>query len=62
MHLYGRKKHMALGVCFIQKVIQDATLNNTGSRITDIGTKALPRIPFEYITDQLLGDNQDADK
>ena len=28
----------------------------TAAQIAEIGTKALPRVPFESFTDQLLGD------
>ena len=47
-------------VCFIQKLIQNGLINvkqcPTAAQIEDIGTKALPRVPFETFTDQLLGD------
>jgi hypothetical protein len=60
MHLRGRSKHVALRVCFIQQLIQDGIINAkqcpTAAQIADIGTKALPRVPFESFTDQLLGD------
>jgi len=51
---------VALRVCFIQQLIQDGIINAkqcpTAAQIADIGTKALPRVPFESFTDQLLGD------
>jgi len=60
MHLRGRSKHVALRVCFIQQFIQDGIINAkqcpTAAQTADIGTKALPRVPFESFTDQLLGD------
>ena len=66
MHLRGRSKHIALRVCFIQKLIQDGIINckqcPTAAQTADIGTKALPRVPFENFTDQLLGDNHVGDK
>jgi len=55
MHLRGCSKHIALQVCFIQKLIQDRLINvkqcPTAAQTADIGTKALPRVPFEKITD-----------
>jgi len=66
MHLRGRNKHVALRVCFIQKLIQDGLINvkqwPTAAQTADIGTKALPRVPFEKFTDQLLGDKHVGDK
>ena len=66
MHLRGRSKHIALRVCFIQKLIQDGIINckqcPTAAQTADIGTKALPRVPFENFTDQLLGDKHVGDK
>ena len=66
MHLRGRSKHIALRVCFIQKLIQDGIINckqcPTATQTADIGTKALPRVPFENFTDQLLGDKHVGDK
>ena len=66
MHLRVRSKHIALRVCFIQKLIQDGLINvkqcPTAAQIADIGTKALPRVPFETFTDQLLGDKHVGDK
>ena len=66
MHLRGRSKHIALRVCFIQKLIQDGLINvkqcPTAVQTADIGTKALPRVPFENFTDQLLGDKHVGDK
>jgi len=66
MHLRGRSKHIALRVCFIQKLIQDGLINvkqcPTAAQTADIGTKALPRVPFENFTDQLLGDKHVGDK
>ena len=60
MHLLGRNKHVALRVCFIHQLIQDGIINAkqclTAAQIADIGTKALPRVPFESFTDQLMGD------
>jgi len=60
MHLRGRSKHVALRVCFIQQLIQDGIISAkqcpTAVQIPDIGTKALPRVPFESFTDQLLSD------
>jgi len=66
MHLRGRSKHIALQVYFIQKLVQDGFINvkqcPTATQIVDIGTQALPRIPFENITDQLLGDKHVGNK
>jgi len=66
MHLRGRSKHIALRVCFIQKLIQDGIIPCkqclTAAQTADIGPKALPRVPFENFTDQLLGDNHVGDK
>jgi len=66
MHLRGRSKHVALRVCFIQQLIQDGIISAkqcpTATQIADIGTKALPRVPFESFTDQLLVDKQIACK
>jgi len=66
MHLRGRSKHIALRVCFIQKLIQDGIINckqcPTAAQTADIGTKALPCVPFENFTDQLLGDKHVGDK
>ena len=66
MHLRGRSKHIALRVCFIQKLIQDGILNvmqcHNAVQTADIGTKALPCVPFENFTDQLLGDKHVGDK
>jgi len=60
MHLRGRSKHVALRVCFIQQFIQDGIINAkqcpTAAQTADIGIKALPQVPFESFTDQLLGD------
>ena len=60
MHLRGCSKHVVLLVCFIQQLIQDGIINAkqcpTAAQIADIGTKALPRVPFKSFTDQLLGD------
>jgi len=60
MHLLGRSRQVVPRVCFIQKLIQDRIINAkqspTAAQIADIGTKALPRVPFEPFTDQLLGD------
>ena len=57
MLLRGRSKHIAVRVCFIQKLIQDGIINckqcPTAAQTADIGTKALPRVPFENFTDQL---------
>jgi len=66
MHLRGRSKHITLRVCFIQKLIQDGLINvkqcPTAAQTTDIGTQALPRVPLENFTDQLLGDKHVGDK
>ena len=55
MHFRGRSKHIALRVCFIQNLIQDEIINckqcPTAAQTADIGTKALPRVPFEGFTD-----------
>jgi len=60
MHLLGRNKQVVPRVCFIQKLIQDGIISTqqcpTTVQIPDIGTKALPRVPFESFTDQLLSD------
>ena len=60
MHVRGHSKHVALRVCFIQQLIQDGIVNAKqcpdAAQIADIVTKALPRVPFESFTDQLLGD------
>jgi len=60
MHLRGCSKHVALHVYFIQQLIHDRIINAkqcpTAAQIAAIGTKALPRVPFESFTDQLLGD------
>ena len=63
-YLIGIKKRQLIWcgqrVCFIQKLIQNGLINvkqcPTAAQIADIGTKALPRVPFETFTDQLLGD------
>ena len=51
---------------FIQKLLQDGLINvkqcPTAAQTADIGTKALPRVPFENFTDQLLGDKHVGDK
>ena len=51
---------------FIQKLIQDGIYNvkqcPTAVQTADIGTKALPSVPFEYFTDQLLDDKHVGDK
>jgi len=64
--LRGRNKHIALHVYFIQKPIQDDILNvkqcPTVVQTADMWTKALPRVPFENFTDQLLGDKPVVDK
>jgi len=87
MHFRGRSKHIALRMCFIQKLIQDRILNisnaperdnvvywKTNGKINndlqcpttvqtaDIRTKALPRVPFDNFTDQLLGNKHVGDK
>mmetsp|Transcript_25430 Transcript_25430/g.37345 ORF Transcript_25430/g.37345 Transcript_25430/m.37345 type:complete len:90 (+) Transcript_25430:314-583(+) len=66
MHFRGRSNHIALRVCFIQKLIQDGILNvkqcPTAVQTADIGTKAMPRVPFENFTDQFLGDKHVGDK
>jgi len=66
MHLRGRSKHIALRVCFIQKLIQDGLINvkqcPSAVQTADTGTDALPRVPFENFTDQLLGDKHVEDK
>jgi len=53
MHLRGRSKHIALRVCFIQKLIQDGLINvkqcSTAAQTADIGRKALPCVPFENL-------------
>ena len=55
MRLRGRSKHIALRVCFIQKLIQDGLINvkqcPSAVQTADIGTKALPRVTFEKFTD-----------
>jgi len=55
IHLHGRSKDTALHVCFIQKHIQDGFLNiklyPTAVPTADMGTKTLPRVPFENFTD-----------
>jgi len=60
MHLLGRSNQVVPRVCFFQKLIQDGIISAqqspTAVRIPDIGTKALPRVPFESFTDQLLSD------
>ena len=60
MHLLGRSKQVVPRVCFIQELIQDGIISAkqcpTAVRIPDIGTKALPRVPFESFADQLLSD------
>ena len=60
MHLRGRNKHVAFCVYFIHQLIPDGIINAkqclTAAQIADIGTKALPRVPFESFTDQLMGD------
>jgi len=60
VHLRGRSKHVALCVCFIQQLIQDGIIRakqcHTTVQIPDFGTKALPRVPFESFTDQLVSD------
>ena len=66
MPLCGRSKHIALRVRFIQKIVQDGLINikqcPTAAQTADIGTKALPRVPFENFTDQLLADKHVGDK
>ena len=66
MHLRGRSKHITLRVCFIQKLIQDGLINveqcPTAAQTADIGPQALPRVPLENFTDQLLGDKHVGDK
>ena len=68
MHLRRRSTHIALRVCFIQKLIQDGILNvkqcPAEVQTADIKTKAqaLPRVPCENFTDQLLGDQHVGDK
>jgi len=56
MHLRGCSKHITVRVCFIQKLTQDGLINvkqcPTAAQPADIGTKALPRGPFEKTTDQ----------
>ena len=53
MHLRGRSKHIALQVCFIQKLIQDGLINvkqcPTAAQTADLGTKALPRVPLKTL-------------
>jgi len=50
------------GLCRFKRslLIQDGIINAkqcpTAAQIADIGSKALPRVPFESFTDQLLGD------
>ena len=60
MHFRGHSASVVLRVCFIQQLIQDGIISAkqcpTAVQIPDIGTKALPRVPFESFTDQLLGD------
>ena len=51
---------------YSEKLIQDGLINvrqcPTAAQIADIGTKALPLVPFETFTDQLLGDKHVGDK
>ena len=60
MHLRGGSKHAAFCVCLLQQFIQDGIINAKqcpiAAQIVDTETKALPRVPFKYFTDQLLGD------
>jgi len=53
-------------VCFIQKLLQNGLINvkqsPTAAHTADIRTKALPRVLFEKITDQLLGNKHVRDK
>jgi hypothetical protein len=60
MHLLGRSKQVVPRVCCIQKLIQDGIISAqqcpAAVQVPDIGTKALPRVPFESFTDQLLSD------
>ena len=65
-HFRERSKHIALRVCFVQKLIQDGILNvkqcPRAVQTADIVTKALPCVPFENFTDQVLGDKHVGDK
>jgi len=51
MHLLGRSKQVVPRVCVIQKLIRDGIISAQqcpiAVQIPDIGTKALPRVPFE---------------
>ena len=66
MHLRGRSKHITQRVFFIQKLVQDGSINikqcPTAAQTADIGKKALPRVLLENFTDQLLGDKHVGDK
>ena len=57
VHLRGRSKQVAPRVCFIQEFIQDRIISTNNAllqcRLPDIGIKALPRVSFEPLTDQL---------
>jgi hypothetical protein len=65
-HFRERSKHIALRVCFIQKLIQHGILNvkqcSTAVQTADIVTQALPCVPFENFTNQVLGDKHVGDK
>jgi len=60
VHSRGRSQQVALRVWFIQQLIQDGIISAkqcpTAVQILDFGTNALPRVPFESFTDQLLID------
>jgi len=69
MHLWGRSKHTAQSACVLysetrlrRNLKSQAMPQSTAVQIADIGTKALPRIPFENFPDQLLGNKHVGDK
>ena len=53
MHSLGRSKQVVPRVCFIQKLTQDGIIIAqqcpAALQIPDIGTKALPRVPFRIL-------------
>ena len=59
MHVHGHSKDNVLRVCFIPKLIRGGILNAqqcpTAVQTEDLGTKALPRLPFGNFTNEIFG-------
>jgi len=66
MHLRGRRKHIALRLCLIQRFLQDGILNvkrcPTVVQTADVGTRLCLSYLLENLANQLFGDKHVGDK